>query len=142
MAGESFDDVISKSHAALDRIVRGDAGGYEALFSRREDITLGNPFGGFARGWDQVAERLERAASYYRDGKATGFEMISKAVTSELAYTVEIERSEATVAGQRHAPIALRVTCVYRREDGQWRLVHRQADTRVSGQPPESVVQA
>lgn len=140
MTGDGFDDVILESHAALDRIARGDASGYKALYSRREDITLGNPFGGFARGWNEVVERAERAASNYSEGKATGFEMISKAVTSELAYTVEIERFETKIAGQRRAQLALRVTCVYRREDDGWRLVHRHADPRVSQQPPESVI--
>jgi hypothetical protein len=50
MTGD-FDDVIEQSHTALGQIARGDASGYKALYSRREDITLGNPFGGFGRGW-------------------------------------------------------------------------------------------
>jgi hypothetical protein len=51
----------------------------------------GDPFGGFGRGWDALVEQLERAASYYRDGQATGVEMIAHAVTEELVYTVAIE---------------------------------------------------
>jgi len=68
--------------------------------SRRGDITLGNPFGGFGRGWEGVVEQLERAASYFSDGRATDFEAISKTAADELAYTVEIERVEAKVAGR------------------------------------------
>ena len=139
---DDFDDVIEQSQAALGQIARGDASGYKALYSRREDITLGNPFGGFARGWDQVVEQLERAASYYEDGKTTDFEMVMKAVTPELAYTVVIERIEAKVGGRAElAPVAVRVTCVYRREDGVWKLVHRHADPRVGRQTAESVLQ-
>lgn len=141
MTGD-FDDVIERSHTALGQIARGDASGYKALYSRREDITLGNPFGGFGRGWDQVVEQLERAASYYTDGKTTDFEMVMNAVTPEFAYTVEIERFEAKVVGRAElAPVALRVTCVYRREDGAWKLVHRHADPRVADQTAESVLQ-
>jgi ketosteroid isomerase-like protein len=143
MSYESFNDAISASHAATDRIMRGDAGGFKDLYSRRGDITLGNPFGGFGRGWDGVVEQLERAASYFSDGRATGFEEISKTAADELGYTVEIERVETKVAGrEEQAEFAARVTSVYRREEDGWKLVHRHADPRVSRQTAASVLQA
>ncbi|MEN3339235.1 MAG: hypothetical protein V7647_2911 [Acidobacteriota bacterium] len=142
MACESFDDAISASHAATDRIMRGDASGFKDLYSARGDITLGNPFGGFGRGWDGVVEQLERAASYFSDGRATDFEQISKTATDELAYTVEIERVEVKVGGRdEQAEFAARVTSVYRREEDGWKLIHRHADPRVSRQTATSVLQ-
>jgi ketosteroid isomerase-like protein len=142
MASADFGQVILEARAALDKIAKGSAEGYKALYSRGEDITLGNPFGGFARGWDQVVEQLERAASHYRDGETTGFETVMELVTPELAYTVEIERFTAKVGDHAElSDLALRVTCVYRREDDSWRLVHRHADPRVSRQPADSVLE-
>jgi ketosteroid isomerase-like protein len=112
------------------------------LYSRREDITLGNPFGGFGLGREAVVEQLERAAAHYRDGETTGFETVMQLVSAELAYTVEIERFKAKVGDRPDlTDLALRVTCVYRREDNGWKLVHRHADPSVSLQPAESVVQ-
>ena len=142
MGHDSFDDAISASHAATDRIMRGDAGGFKDLYSRRGDITLGNPFGGFGRGWDGVVEQLERAASYFGDGRATDFEEISKTAADELGYTVEIERVETKV-GEREdqAEFAARVTSVYRREEDGWKLIHRHADPRVSRQTAASVLE-
>jgi ketosteroid isomerase-like protein len=142
MGYESFSDAVSASHAATDRIMRGDADGFKDLYSRRGDITLGNPFGGFGQGWDGVVEQLERAASYFSDGRATGFEEIVKAAAEELAYTVEIERVEVKIAGrQEQAEFAARVTSVYRREEDGWNLIHRHADPRVSRQAATSVLQ-
>jgi ketosteroid isomerase-like protein len=142
MAYESLDDAISASHEATVRIMGGDPGGYKDLYSPAGDITLGNPFGGFGRGWDAVVEQLDRAASYYADGRATDFEQISKVAADQLGYTVEIERVEARVAGQEEqAEFAVRVTSVYRREEDGWRLVHRHADPRVSRQTAESVLE-
>ncbi|MDP9379697.1 MAG: DUF4440 domain-containing protein, partial [Chloroflexota bacterium] len=69
------------------------------FFSHREDVTLANPLSPPARGWEQVAKVAERAASPFRDGDATSFEIIAKYVTPELAYVVEIERGEAKVGG-------------------------------------------
>ena len=75
-------------------------------------------------------------------GETTGFETITKLISAELANTVEIERFIAKVAGRPElSPLALRVTCIDRREDDGWKLVHRHADPRVSRQPAESVLQ-
>jgi ketosteroid isomerase-like protein len=85
---------------------------------------------------------MERAASNYRDGEIVGFENVAKYVTPELAYIVEVERYKAKVGGgEELAPIALRVTSIFRREDGGWKIVHRHADPITTAQPAESVIQ-
>ncbi len=71
-----FDEMVEQSHRALGEIVRGNAEGYKALYSRRDDISLANPFGGIAQGPAQVDERLERAGSSFRDGRTRGFETL------------------------------------------------------------------
>ena len=49
--------------------------------------------------------------------------------TATLAYWVGFQRSQANMRGQdQPVPFDLRVTEVYRRENGQWKLVHRHAD--------------
>ena len=142
MSPTDFDEVMAQSRAALDQIANGNPDGYKALYSAREDITLGNPFGGFGRGRAAVYEQLERAASHYREGRTTGFETVGRFVGTDVAYTVEIERFDAKVGGQPESShLALRVTCVYRREGGEWKLVHRHADPRVARQAADSVIQ-
>lgn len=137
-----IDSIRTQSRDALTRIAKGDPAGYEALYSRRDDITLGNPFGGFARGWEAVSERIERAASLYTDGETPSFETIAECVTAEMIYTVEIERFRTRVGDRPDTTeVALRVTCIYRREDDGWKLVHRHADPRVETQAAESVFQ-
>jgi ketosteroid isomerase-like protein len=142
MGCENVNDAISAWHSATDRIMRGDAGGFKDLYSRSGDITLGNPFGGFGRGREGVFEQLDRAASYFSDGRATDFEQIAEAAAGEFAYTVEIERVEVKVAGRaEQSEFAARVTSVYRREEDGWKLIHRHADPRVSRQTADSVLQ-
>jgi ketosteroid isomerase-like protein len=138
---DDFDEVVEQYHLALDEIMKGSAEGYKKLYSRRDDVTLANPFGPPVRGWDEVAPTLERAASHYRDGEATGFENLAKYVTAELAYIVEVERCKAKVGGREDiTPIAVRVTSILRPEEGVWKLVHRHADPISTLQPAESVI--
>jgi hypothetical protein len=83
----------------------------EELFSHREDVTLANPFGPPARGWEQVAEAQERGASVFRDGEIYDFETIAKYVTPKLACILWIERTDARVGGGEDViPCDLRVT--------------------------------
>ncbi len=137
-----FDEMVERSHRALDEIVKGNPEGYKTIFSLRDDVSLANPFGGIARGRADVEERLQLAASSFRDGRATGFETLVKSVTPEMAYLVEIERYTTRLGGSEDlSKVALRVTSVFRREDQGWKLVHRQADTRVSPQAAESLIE-
>ncbi len=141
-AVDVLDQVVEPYHLALDEIMKGSPEGYMRIYSRRDDVTLANPFGPPVRGWDEVAKTLERAASHYRDGEATGFENVAKYTTPELAYTVEIERCQAKVEGREDiTPIAVRVTTIFRPEEGEWKVVHRHADPITKAQPAESVIQ-
>jgi ketosteroid isomerase-like protein len=143
MASSDFEGAIQQARAALEMIVKGDARGYKSLLSGSEEVTLANPFGGIAHGRDEVVEALDRAASNFQDGHTTGFETIERLVTPDLAYTLEIERYVAKVGGSSDlADIALRVSCMYRLEDGVWKLLHRHADPRVGPQTPESLIQS
>ena len=89
VAVDDVDKLIKQYHLALDEIMKGSPEGYKKIYSRRDDVTLANPFGPPACGWDEVAKTLERAASHYGDGEATGFENVAKYVTPDLAYIVE-----------------------------------------------------
>jgi ketosteroid isomerase-like protein len=141
-AVDDFDQVVEQSHLALGEIVKGNPEPLKMMYSHQEDVSLANPFGPPVRGWEQAAETMERAASRYRDGEITGFENVAKYVTPELAYIVEVERYQAKVGGREDiAPVALRVTSIFRREDGVWKIVHRHADPITTAQPAESVIQ-
>jgi ketosteroid isomerase-like protein len=137
-----LDDLIERHHEALGRFIDGDPEPLKAIYSRGDDVTLANPFGPPARGWHEVAETLERAAAHYEGGRLREFETLAKCVTPELAYTLEMERFEAKLSGAGQIrPVTLRVTTVFRPEDGAWRVVHRHADPISAVRPPESVVE-
>ncbi len=142
MSTFDFDEVVKQCHLALGEFAKGNPEPMKMMFSHREDVTLANPLGPPARGWEQVAATMERAASQLRDGEKVGFDLVAKYVTAELAYIVELERTKAKVGGRQDvAPIALRVTMIFRPEDGTWKVVHRHADPITTAQPAESLLQ-
>lgn len=141
MSLATFADAIERNHGAIEAFMAGDTQPFKDLFSRRDDATLANPFGGIAVGWAQIPERLDRAASYYRDGEVVSVESVTAYASADLGYTVEIEEVRGKIGrGDERETVALRVSSVFRLEDGAWRLVHRHADPRVALQPPESII--
>jgi ketosteroid isomerase-like protein len=141
-AKDDVDELIEQFHLASDEFLKGNPEPTQKLFSHREDVTLANPFGPPVRGWDEVAKVTEHAASQVRDGELVSAEIVAKHVTAELAYVVEIERPKAKIGGSEDiTPFALRVTMIFRPEDGGWKIVHRHADPITTPQPAESVIQ-
>jgi ketosteroid isomerase-like protein len=139
---EDVDKLIEKYDLALGEFVKGNPEPVKELFSHRDDVTLANPLGPPVRGWDEVAKTIEHAASNIREGEITGFETVEKHATPEFAYVVRIERQEGKVGGGEDvASFSLRVTMIFRPEDGSWKVVHRHADPITTPQPAESVIQ-
>ena len=141
-AVDEVDELIEQFHLASDEFLKGNPEPVNKLWPRRDDVTLANPFGPAVRGWDEVAKAGERAVSQVRDGQLVSVEIVAKHVTSELAYVVEIERPKAKVGGSKDiTPFALRVTMIFRPEEGTWRIVHRHADPITTPQAAQSIIQ-
>ena len=139
---DDVDKLNEQYHLASDEFLKGNPEPVKKLWSRREDVSLANPYGPPVRGWEQVAGTMEHASSLRSDGEFVGFEVVAKYVTPELAYVVQIERAEAKVGGrEKITPYALRTTMIFRPEDGEWKVVHRHADPITTPQPAESVIQ-
>jgi ketosteroid isomerase-like protein len=140
--GQEHDLPLDEYHRAGLEITNGNPDVYKALYSRRDDVTLANPFGPPVRGWREVSATMDRAAENYRDGEAVGFENVSTVLSGDLAYTVEIESYRARVGGaERVDPVAVRVTTIFRREDDVWKVTHRHADPITAPRSPESVIE-
>jgi hypothetical protein len=77
----------------------------QEMFSHRDDVSLANPFGPPAHGWERVAATMELAASTRREGRFLGFETLAKYATTDLAYVVELERLEAKLLGMHRASL-------------------------------------
>jgi ketosteroid isomerase-like protein len=141
-AAAEIEELLEKYKLATAEFVRGNPEPYKALFSHEEDVTLANPFFPVVRGWERVAEALERTASRLRDGEFLGSEIVSKHVTAELAYVVQLAHERAKVGGSEIlSPIELRNTMVLRPEGGAWKIVHLHGDPITTPRPAESVIQ-
>ncbi len=131
---QEFRDFLTRRQEATTAFFNGNAGLWKAQATHSDDITMFGGYGGSEQGWAAVEDRYTWAAARNAEGEIRS-ELIACHVTSEMAYTVAIERGDVRPSGGRaFAPKALRVTEIFRREASGWKLIHRHADPLVTVQ--------
>jgi hypothetical protein len=117
--------------AALNALLTGDPQPFIGLWSHADDVSVLGGFGGFESGWYRVEQDIALAASRFVNGQLIGIEPVTfgASVDGDLAFGVWNERAQVQLAGS-DATISLtvRVTHIFRREEGVCRLIHRHGD--------------
>jgi ketosteroid isomerase-like protein len=105
----------------------GDAAGRIAMWSRKAPLTL---FGAAmnAVGWDQIHPVFEALGKQFSNCTSYQNEILAAEAVGDLAYIVALEHTTASINSAEPTPYALRATTIFRREDGEWKVVHRHGD--------------
>ncbi len=127
---QNFDQIIQKYNQALDEFYKGHPEPYYSLYSDREDISLLGAFGGLSVGQEEVKKHAATRAAFFQGGHNLTVDYKVKFCEGDFGYAIGIERFEAKVGGEE-TRVALRATTIFRREDGAWKIVHRQGDPLV-----------
>jgi ketosteroid isomerase-like protein len=126
----STEDQVRKAseqfYAALNRMVNGDAGPLADIWSHSAAVTTMHPIGGRQVGWDEVRGSWEQVAQIASEGQVKLSDQLVQ-VSGDIAYEVGTEQGHAKLAGEQ-IPIENRVTNIYRREAGAWKVVHHHTD--------------
>src|SRR3984893_11339770 len=115
-----------KFYSALNRMLNGDASPLGDIWSHSATVTTMHPIGGREVGWDQVRGTWEQVAKIVSGGQIRLDDQFVQ-IIGDVAYELGVERGQYTLAGQ---PVTAdyRVTNIYRRESGAWKIVPHHAD--------------
>ncbi len=128
MAATEFRETVEQVQAALSAFIAGNPEPFKVCWSHGDDVTIFGGWGAFERGWNHVGPRLDWAAARFSGGEQS-YQQLALEIGGDLAFTVGIEHGDVRLAGQgAFSPMTSRVTHIYRREGGVWRLIHRHAD--------------
>jgi ketosteroid isomerase-like protein len=127
------DDLIVLTREAASAYIAGQMGRYFGLMRHAHDFTLMSPFGG-----DTTREsagsissaRLAELEAFFKGGQCH-LEIIETYASGDLVVLVVVEHQDGLVGHLPPQDWSLRVTLVFRRENEEWRLVHRHADPLV-----------
>jgi ketosteroid isomerase-like protein len=122
-----LDETLARQLKAEEALHNGDPGPRLAMWSTQDPLTL---FGAATSmtGSDEVRRFFRQLASQFSNCTAYDFELVAGGVSGNLGYTVGYEHTTVSIDGTPVAPYTLRVTHLYRREDGEWKIVHRHGD--------------
>ena len=105
----------------------GHAAPRRALWSRQEPVSVLGAWRN-AHGQRELDELFATLEESFSDCTSYAFELQAYDVVGDMAYTAGLEHTSASVDGQPRS-YSLRATQVYRREGGEWKVVHRHGDT-------------
>jgi len=123
---EEVRDASNAFYAALNAMVNGDAAALKAIWSHSEEVSTMHPVGGRQLGWEEVWNTWDQVAQVSSDGKVVLKEQVIWA-EANLAYETGVEQAEFRIAGTKTSG-DVRVTNVYRKENGSWKIVHHHTD--------------
>ena len=135
----SVNAAIARLRAAMAKVANGDVSAIKSLYSHTADATSFYGWGGYEKGGEAVSRRWDWAGSQFKGGTVR-YQNVSTVVTPEMFYVTDIE----TFEGQRVAGVegvtgwSNRVTHIFRREAGEWRLIHRHGNRLEAQQEPSA----
>ena len=119
--------VLPRFKEVEDAFHGGDAGPRKGMWSHNDPVTL---FGAAytAKGWTELEPVFDQLATEFSNFSSSEVEVIAAYAKGDVAYLISIEHTTASIRGKPAAPYQLRVTTIFRREQGEWKVVHRHAD--------------
>ncbi len=127
---QEFERFMKRREEASLAFVNGDIEPLDRISTQVDPATIFGPKGDYIEGANKVNTANEAGAGMFDECSENRFEIMQMAAGADIAFWTGIQRSSLRMKGKPDAvPMDLRVTEIFRREDGEWKLVHRHADT-------------
>jgi ketosteroid isomerase-like protein len=111
--------------AAVNAFHQGDVEAWLAVWSRNEPVSVLGAVGADRFGRAALEDLMPAVAARFVNLDDTEVDVRVVEVSGDFAYTVGYERTKHTDGSE---PTVLRVTQIFRRDNGEWKLAHRHGD--------------
>ena len=129
MGDTSFESFMQQRRRVAAAFVNGDPGPLREISTSADPASFFGPGGGAEQGASHVLAVNEAGARQFQAGGTTRLEVLHCAADGKLGYWTGWQDATVRTENQREpVPMKLRVTEIFRRENGTWKLVHRHAD--------------
>lgn len=118
--------VRGELHDAEFSLHNGDPAPRRTVWSSNEPVSVLGAWRN-AVGQAEIDGLFAYLGSSFSNCTSFEYDVLACDVVGDMAYTVCLEHTSASIDGEPRT-YTLRVTQVYRREDGAWRVVHRHGD--------------
>jgi len=123
-----FAAFLERRQEIASAYVRGDGAPLAAIVTERDPATFFGPNGKVETGAARVAESYARGAKMFGEGSTTQLEILQSGASGKLAFWTGLQHAIVEDEKKGKTKMTLRITEIFRFEDGEFQLVHRQAD--------------
>ena len=121
-----INEAVDQFYKALNDIIAGDIEPMKEIWSHADDVTYLDPSGAFLVGWDDVLASWQKQADLNIGGDVHP-ENLHMIEVDNLAVTHNFEIGTSHLWGGSE-PVTIRVTNVFRKEDGKWKIISHHTD--------------
>ena len=126
---ESFKEFMIRRKRASDAFVNGNVGPLDDISTHVSQATFFGPSGEYVEGADKVNAVNRKAAESFEPGGENRFDILQRDASDHIGFWAGIQRTTVTMKGkEKPVSMNLRVTEVFVRQRGDWKLIHRHAD--------------
>jgi NAD(P)H-dependent FMN reductase/ketosteroid isomerase-like protein len=129
----AFDGFMKKRDEIARDYVNGEFASLEKIVTRHDPATFLSPKGGTEQGAAAVASSYETGAKMFKKPGASKLEVLQSGASGDLAFWTGSQHAKVRNGKGEPVEMTLRITEVFRFEDGGWKLAHRHADTKHDG---------
>jgi ketosteroid isomerase-like protein len=135
---DDFREFLHRQVEAEEAMVHGDPEPRMKLWSRQDPVSLLGAWGPNRDEWHELSRIFRWVASRLSHETYSDFRWDIEVADAraDMGYTVGFERFNHHTPDGRVEPITVRVTHVYRRDDGAWKIVHRHGDLAPTDESP------
>jgi ketosteroid isomerase-like protein len=124
---KGVEQATAQFYKSLNTMFTGDAGPMQEIWSHADDVTFMGPAGGLQVGWSEVRANWEAQAALKLGGKVEPYGL-RVTVGNDLAFTQCYEQGNNLDAQGRKMQVSIRATNVFRRENGEWKMIGHHTD--------------
>jgi ketosteroid isomerase-like protein len=129
MTATTFDDFMMAREKAASAYVQGDGAKVDALVPHSGAATFHSPAGDTVRGGEAVARRYLKDAAAFHDSGVSRFEVLQRGHSGDVGYWTGFQVATVQIGDMRKpTEMRIRVTEIFQRIDGDWKMIHRHAD--------------
>ena len=123
---EEVREASKKFYEGLNRMANGESNTLASAWLQNDNATAMHPIGGRDVGWKEVENSFNQVAGVVSDGKVELKDQLIRDL-GDAAFEVGIEKAQFKVAGME-VKAEIRVTNIYQKENGSWKMVHHHTD--------------
>jgi ketosteroid isomerase-like protein len=129
MPNTTFEEFWTSREQAAKAYARGDGSKVDALVPHAGSASFHSPRGDTVIGAKNVASRYMLDAKSFQSSGITQLEVLEQAHNDDLGFWTGFQTAAVRMGDPpRAVEMRIRVTELFRKIDGEWRMIHRHAD--------------